>query len=239
MIKKILAVVFALTMVFCFTACGSSSEPAEEQETTEATEAEVMTGGWEVAAEPEAAELPDEVQAAFAKFEENYGDDLIPMAYYGNQVVDGMNYGLLCKSKADNELQTVVLHENTEGNVDDAIINTFNIADYTEGEGADVTGEAVDGGWQVAEDYTTAPIPKESFEAYDAATQQFVGNDLHPMAYLGSQVVAGTNYAFLCHSTLVTADPVSSIQVVTVYEDLEGNCEILNICTLDLASFAE
>ena len=59
------------------------------------------------------------------------------------------------------------------------------------------------------------------------------------MAYLGSQVVAGTNYALFCHSTLVTAEPLSSIQVVTIYEDLEGNCSINNICTLDLATFAE
>ena len=238
MIKKILAVAFAMMMVFCFAACGSS-ESAEEPDVTEATEVEAMSGGWEVVSEPAEAQLPDEVQTAFENFEGNYGDDLIPMAYYGYQVTEGMNYGLLCKSKKDNGLQTLVMHENTDGNVDDAIINTFSISDYTQSEGADVTAEAVDGGWQVAEDYTTAEIPKEAFEAFDAATQEFVGNDLHPMAYLGSQVVAGTNYAFLCHSTLVTADPVSSIQVVTVYEDLQGNAEITNICTLDLASFAE
>lgn len=247
MMKKILAIIFAVTMVFCFTACGSSdssSEPADDQETTAAEEEATaedgpVSGGWEVVADPAEAELPDEVKAAFDNFSENYGDDFVPMAYYGYQVTEGMNYGILGKSKADNELQTLVLIKNPKYEAVDAIINTFNIADYTDGSGADVSAEALDGGWQVADDYTTAEIPKEAFEAYDAATAELTGNDLHPMAYLGSQVVAGTNYAFLCHSSLVTAEPVTSIQVVTVYEDLEGNCEVLNINTLDLASFAE
>ena len=209
MMKKILAAVFALTMVFCFTACGSSEQAeSQEPEVTQEQEAGDVVGGWEIVAEPAAAELPDEVNAAFENFKGNYGDDLIPMAYYGSQV-------------------------------DDAIINTFNIGDYTQGEGAEAAAEPVAGGWQVAEDYTTAEIPKEAFEAYDAATAQLDGNELHPMAYLGSQLVAGTNYALLCHSTTVTAQPVSSIQVVTVYEDLDGNAQVSNICTLDLASFAE
>ena len=240
MMKKILAVAFAIMMVFCFAACVSSDE-AESQEPAETQEQDAgeMVGGWEIAADPAPAELPDEVNAAFENFKGNYGDDLIPMAYYGNQVTDGMNYGLLCKSKSDNELQTVILHQNTNGNVDDSIINTFNIGDYTQGEGADVSAEPAAGGWQVAEDYTTAEIPKEAFEAYDAATAELDGNELHPMAYLGSQLVAGTNYALLCHSTTVTAEPVSSIQVVTVYEDLDGNCQVTNIYTLDMASFAE
>lgn len=232
--KKILILTVALLMTFCFAACGSS-EPAE---TEEAAETDNIVGGWAIPEDPAAAELPEDVQAAFDNFTANYDDELIPMAYYGNQVVAGMNYGLLCKSRNDNELQTVVLQQLPNGDVDGAVVNTFNIADYTEGEGAEVS-EPVDGGWNAAEDYTKAEIPEEAQNAFAKATEDFVGNDLVPMAYLGSQVVAGTNYAFLCHSTLVTAQPVSSIQVVIVYEDLEGNCTINNICTLDLAVFAE
>ena len=236
--KKLLAAIVTFAMIFCFAACGSSesAEPAEPEETAGT---ETVAGGWTIAEDPAAAELPDDVQKAMDNFAENYGDDLIPMAYYGNQVVKGMNYGLLCKSKGDNELQTVVLEQEPNGNVDGAIINTFKIDEYTQGDGADPSAEPVDGGWNVAEDYTTTELPDEVQNAFDKATEEFVGNDLVPMAYLGSQVVAGTNYALLCHSTLVTAEPVSSIQVVIIYEDLDGNCSIANINTLDLASFSE
>ncbi len=233
--KKILAIVFAVAMVFCFAACGSS----EQVDTEEATEAEAVVGGWAIPEDPTVAKLPDDVQKAMDNFVENYGDDLIPMAYYGNQVTEGMNYGLVCKSKTDNVLQTVILQQQSNGNVDGAIINTFNVGDYTQGDGADPPAEPLDGGWSVAEDYTTAELPDEVQSAFEKGTEGFVGNELVPMAYLGSQVVAGTNYALLCHSTLVTAEPISSIQVVTIYEDLDGNCSVTNINTLDLASFAE
>lgn len=236
--KKLLIAMVTIAMVFCFAACGSSetSEPADTEETTEA---EAIVGGWAIPEDPAAAELPEDVQKAMDNFAENYGDDLIPMAYYGNQVTEEMNYGLLCKSKSDNELQTVILQQRSNGNVDGADINTFNIGDYTQGDGADPAAEPMAGGWNVAEDYTTTELPEEVQNAFDKAIAEFDGNDLVPMAYLGSQVVAGTNYALLCHSTLVTADPVSSIQVVTIYEDLDGNCSITNVYTLDLASFAE
>ena len=232
--KKLLAAVLAFAMVFCFAACGSS-EPAE---TEEATEANPVVGGWEIPADPAAVELPEDVQKAFENFEGNYGDDLIPIAYYGSQVIDETNYGLLCKSKSDNEIQTVILQQRANGNVDGADINTFNIGDYTQGDGAEVS-EPAPGGWIIAEDYTKEELPEEVQDAFEKAAAELDGNDLDPMAYLGSQVVAGTNYALLCHSTLVTENPVSSIQVVTVYKDLDGNCSITNICTLDPASFAE
>ena len=75
---------------------------------------------------------------------------------------------------------------------------------------------------------------EEAQAAFDKATAEFDGNDLEPMALLATQVVAGTNYAILCHSELVTAEPVESIQVVIVYEDLEGNATISGISNLDI-----
>ena len=78
-----------------------------------------------------------------------------------------------------------------------------------------------------------------SQEIYDQATEKLDGNELEPMALLGTQVVAGTNYAFLCHSTLQTEETINGIQVVTVYEDLDGNAEIINICTVDPADYNE
>ena len=84
---------------------------------------------------------------------------------------------------------------------------------------------------------TVAEIPEDAQNAFNKAVEGFTGNDLTPMALLGTQVVAGTNYAFLCHSTLVTAEPVESIQVVIVYEDLEGNAEITGISNVDVSRY--
>ena len=80
---------------------------------------------------------------------------------------------------------------------------------------------------------------EEAQAAYDKAKAAYDGTSPQPLTLLGTQVVAGTNYAFLAKGKTETDNPRSAIQVVIVYEDLEGNAEITNICTLDLGEFDE
>ena len=65
-----------------------------------------------------------------------------------------------------------------------------------------------------------------------------VGVSYEPVAYLGSQVVAGTNHCFLCKATIVYPNAVPSLVLIYIYEDLQGNTEILNIADLDIAGFS-
>lgn len=244
MLKKLTILMLTLAMAFAmtlaFTACGGSDEQAEEEtEATEATETtEPAAGGWEVVAEPEAATLPSEVQTVFDKYLADYDDELIPLAYYGKQIVAGTNYGLLCKSKKDNELVTAVLQEDLGNNVN-GLVNQFIISNYTEGSGNELSGEPEDGAWEVPGDATGSPIPEDAQAAYDKARNAYEGTAPQPMALLGTQVVAGTNYAFLARGKTDTDEPVTAIQVVTVYADLEDNAEITNIYTLDMGEFNE
>lgn len=244
MLKKLTILMLTLAMAFAmtlaFTACGGSDEQAEEEtEATEPTETtEPAAGGWEVVAEPEAATLPSEVQTVFDKYLADYDDELIPLAYYGKQIVAGTNYGLLCKSKKDNELVTAVLQEDLGNNVN-GLVNQFIISNYTEGSGNELSGEPEDGAWEVPGDATGSPIPEDAQAAYDKARNAYEGTAPQPMALLGTQVVAGTNYAFLARGKTDTDEPVTAIQVVTVYADLEDNAEITNIYTLDMGEFNE
>ena len=87
--------------------------------------------------------------------------------------------------------------------------------------------ESVVGGWEVNEDSVPAELPGKAQKAFDKAIEAFNGGELVPVAYIGRQLVAGNNYQILCKSTTVTAEPVTMLQVVTVYEDLEGKVDIL------------
>ena len=58
-----------------------------------------------------------------------------------------------------------------------------------------------------------------------------------PVAYLGSQVVAGTNHAILCQAAAVYPDAQPYFVIVYLYEDLAGNVSILNIADFDFGSF--
>ncbi len=82
------------------------------------------------------------------------------------------------------------------------------------------------GGWSVAEDNTVTEGRKAVF---DKAFEELVGVNYVPVAYLGSQVVAGTNHCFLTQATVVYPDAVPMFTLVYIYEDLSGNAEIMNI----------
>lgn len=86
--------------------------------------------------------------------------------------------------------------------------------------------EEIVGGWETAEDGTITP---ELQELFDKAMEELEGVDYTPIKLLETQVVAGTNYKFLCDATVVYPDAETTQAIVTIYEDLQGNVEILEI----------
>ncbi len=98
-----------------------------------------------------------------------------------------------------------------------------------------VSAESLDGGWNIAEN---TEISEERKAVFEKAMTDLVGVSYEPVAYLGSQVVAGTNHCFLCKATIVYPNAVPSLVLIYIYEDLQGNTEILNIADLDIAGFS-
>ena len=92
------------------------------------------------------------------------------------------------------------------------------------------------GGWNVAEETT---VTDEIRALLEKALDEFVGSDFAPVAYLGSQIVAGINHCILCQRTVAYPGAQPTYTLVYLYEKLDGTVEILNMCDLDLAAFAE
>lgn len=98
-----------------------------------------------------------------------------------------------------------------------------------------VCAEPMLGGWTVSENIE---ITDEQKTVFDKALEGLLGVNYEPLAYLGSQVVAGTNHCFLCRSTVVAPGAVPQLALVYIYEGLDGHAEILNIEMLTLGEFA-
>ena len=234
-------------------ACGNKTQEAESNsaDTSDAVEGtgdEMPDGGWTVA-DNTAVELPEEVQTAFDKALETLTgsyNEMIPIAYVGRQIVSGTNYAVMYRvtyadEKAPAGLVILTVYEDLEGNASLLSADDFSIADFNTGDESayeNAEAEPLAGGWQIPEQITTAEIPEKAINAFNKAAGGLTGNKLTPMALLGTQTVAGTNYAFLCRSKLVTDDPVESIQLVIVYEDLEGNAAITGINNVDITQYA-
>ena len=90
------------------------------------------------------------------------------------------------------------------------------------------------GGWQVYENPAPLPLPEEAAAALEKALEGLVGSTYRPIVLLGTQVVAGTNYCFLCELTPVVLDPVPHYALVYVYAALDGSAQVLSVVDLDL-----
>lgn len=231
--KKLLAIFLSFGMVLCFAACGNQ-QPVPDVE----DDSEPVSGGWTVNEDLAELELSgseaDNFAAALESYEENVGDvaDLKPVSLMATMKDSGTSYVYLCKS--EDGLSTLSFTTDENDKVGCVAVSDFDIADYTEDNDPIIDDGEIS--WEINEDQP-ADISEEMQAIFDKATADFTGSDIKPIALLGTQVVAGTNYAFLCVGKTVTAEPVTNMQVVTIYVDPDGNAEINSICNLDMTRY--
>ena len=89
---------------------------------------------------------------------------------------------------------------------------------------AGASAEGMMGSWKVCDDPAVTP---EAQAVMDKALEGFVGSKVEPVALLATQVVAGTNYCFLCRVTPVVPNAQSAWCLVYVYQAPDGSARIL------------
>ena len=92
------------------------------------------------------------------------------------------------------------------------------------------------GGWALTQD---AKLTDQAQKAFDKAMEGLVGVRYTPVGLLGTQIVSGTNYCFLCEAAVVYPNAQPYYALVYVYETLRGEAKIAGIVTLNLGEIAE
>ena len=85
-----------------------------------------------------------------------------------------------------------------------------------------IPSEAIVGGWTFAD----SPVVTEEQKALlEKALEGLVGAEYTPVAYIASQLVAGTNHLMLCRVKPIVPAPnaIEKYALVYIYEDLQGN----------------
>ena len=103
----------------------------------------------------------------------------------------------------------------------------------TEAETAAETDAPIDGGWGDSQSVSVSDDVKAMFTKMN---ETLAGAQYEPIAYLSSQVVAGTNHLVLCKETATVPNAATTYAIVTVYEDLDGNAEITSIQNSEVAA---
>ena len=103
----------------------------------------------------------------------------------------------------------------------------------TAAEPAENAGALV-GGWTVNTEYNSI-MADGDVARFKQALEGLTGVGYTPVTILATQVVNGTNYAYLATGTTVTAQPVDGWYVVVVNEKSVGEISLVNIKQIDVA----
>ncbi len=95
------------------------------------------------------------------------------------------------------------------------------------------------GGWTLDLNANMLNIPNDALVVYNKAVQNYTEMKLEPIAYLGKQIVSGTNYMYFCKVTAGKTKLYTNYRVVVIYNDLEGNASITSVKTFDIVSYAD
>lgn len=202
---------------------GFSQNAATADAIVTQAEEEPTVGGW---AAPESPAITEEIQALCDKALEGLtGASYTPAALLATQVVAGTNYRILFRSTPAilNGTETYAigtLYQDLDGDVELTDLQISDIAtDFDE----------LEGGWMPAD---SPALSEEISEIFSKAMEGLTGVDYTPLALLGTQVVAGTNYAIICEATVVYPDAEPYYAIVYVSENLDGIASLLDIASL-------
>lgn len=99
-----------------------------------------------------------------------------------------------------------------------------------------IKGDKKAGGWSISQD---TKITDAKLKIFNKAIEGLTGVSYEPVAYLGSQVVAGTNHCFLCKSTVIYPGATNRYTLVYIYERFDGTEEILSFEDVTLPGTAD
>ena len=235
----VILLVGALSATLLLAACGKK-EPADVPDGSSAASGALagdeggssagmaLLGGWTLTPDLSVS-LTEEDKAIFDKAMEGFtGVGYEPAAVLATQLVSGKNYAYLCKvtpvtSKPIPHWAVVVVYQDLQGEASVSKVTEIDLTNLNVKDNVDAA--AAVGAWEI-----TLPggkpimMPYEDAQAaFDNAAQNFVGVNLKPLSLLGTQVVAGKNYKYLCYGETVTETPVlhfTSLMFIRIWKEM-------------------
>lgn len=222
MMKKGLLIIVIL-MCLIMTGCTNKKE-------------NTLTGGWETVLSNRVNDLSEEDIYNFNNAIKDYSKEKLEVvALLGKQVVAGTNYMFLAKT--DNKYKIVIVYTDLEGISKVSKVSDF---DYSKYVNKDLNGnnEMLSGGWYTESSNIDYKLEDEKIEKmYESATSELTGVEYKPLLVIGKQIVSGTNYAILCYGKPIVPNATTDIYLMTIYNDLNNNSEILGISHINLADY--
>ena len=174
-------------------------------------------GAWEVNI---STNYPQKVATAISKLGETLlGAEYEPILYLGSQVVKGTNHAVLAQqtvlSGKDTKNAVILIFNEEPSTVEATLVSIERVVE----SGGELGGIVVD---------MTTNIPNDAKMELTNVLDGIVGIDIKPVAYVGSQVVKGTNQIFVAEVTAVVPNPTKRVALV-VANSLTGELSMTDL----------
>jgi len=240
--KAMLAVVVALVLSVSASIPALAAAPSLEAAATSAPiTAQVMSGGWTVNGKAGTYVTKAQKKLFIKATNGMAGVAYTPVFVMSKQVVAGMNYAYFCKAetvsaKKSVSWKVVIVNKPITGKASVLAINNFNYKKIKTLKNPPKASKA-DGAWaNIAKKYTSKVLPKDARTAFNKAAKKYVGVELTPLVLLSTQVVAGTNYRYLC-SGVVPGTKAVNYYAVDVYRNLKGSAKITSCKPVKMSAY--
>lgn len=201
-----------------------------------------QAGGWSVSTQT-GSYLTGTQKKLFTKATETLdGMDYTPVFLLASQVTSGTSYAFFCKAvtvtaEPSASWKVVIVTKNPKGKVSVSKVNDFNFRKIKTRKSAYASSGAP-GSWAYNEkNMSSKGIPSAAKKAFKKAVKQYTGVSLTPLVLLGTQLVAGTNYKFLCRGVMSDAGGTVCLYEVDIYQDLKGVCKVTNCNIINLPKY--
>lgn len=228
--KKIILGLFVICLLFTVSGCRKTTQKEKKNE---------ITGGWKILLTDKELSMPKEAKNAFLKATKDYKKlklDLV--ALLGEQVVSGKNYVYLAKGyqeeKSKSTYKIVIVYKDLKNNASITKVKNF---DYTKYVNRNIKSnyEKTSGGWYIDSISEKNLLDKKVQAIFNEATAKLKKIKYRPIATLGTQIVSGTNYAVLCYGSKDFKDDPEAVYLITLYEDLKGNKDVISQSYVDIS----
>lgn len=210
---KTIALVLAFAMVLTFTVFMPVSAKT--------------SGGWSVS-KARYSFLNKDQKVTFKKaINEMTGVSYKPVAVLAKQVVAGTNYiylaqGKTVTAKPKSAWYILSAYKALDNEVSLNSSKKINLSKIKTNKNPRT--ETTSGGLEIVKVKKSAKaLSKKAWKVFKKGTKKYVGYSLRPITLLGTQIVAGKNYRFLCYAS---GHAGKDIFVVDIYENLKGKCKI-------------
>ena len=201
-----------------------------------------LAGGWQINTKVGSYLTAGEKKVFDKAVKDWDGVGYTPVLTLGKQVVAGTNYAFLCLAQTVTATpsyawKVMIVNRSVKGKVKLVQVNNFSYKSVKTRNSAYKASDAP-GAWSYSrEGASSKGVPSAAKRAFKKATKQLTGLFLTPLALLSQQVVAGTNYRFLCRGTMTDQFATTCLYVADVYQTPAGECEMTYCKVVNLPKY--